>query len=105
MFSPYEGLKMAHGITTVEYTGKGRQHTRLHYQSDIGLAAMVTQGLDGGLKITQNLRADQVQALIDNATLVLGQMLEAKAIGTDTLAEINARGIDRLEHLINRAGK
>lgn len=93
---------MPHGLAEITYKGRYRAHTRLKYDSEIGLAALTTNGFDSGLTITQYLAAHQVQALIDNASLVLAKMLDAKAIGTDTLAEINARGIDRLEHLINR---
>lgn len=93
---------MPHGLAEITYKGRYRAHTRLRYQRDMGLAALITGGLDSGLEITQYLAAHQVQALIDNASLVLATMLDDKAIGTDTLAEANARGIDRLEHLINR---
>lgn len=93
---------MPHGITTLKANTKVRAHTRIGYDREIGLGLMRIEGFDGGLSLRQNLRADQLQDLIDQATSVLAQMLDDKAIGTDTLHDRNLAGIDRLQHLLNR---
>ena len=93
---------MPHGITQIDYSAKTRTQTRFGYDATRQLAAMHLGGFDGGLELTQYLRADQLQAVIDSATLALLKMLDDPgAIGQDTLAKSTAAGIHRLEHLAN----